>query len=427
MLSLADLLREKGYTTAAFTPMRFLRGVSKGFDHLPLKEYHSAPGLLRRASKWLANRPEGEKLFVWVHLYDVHEWQVRGRRSEDDYWWMKNEEPTRKQLWKYLQQENGLRDTEKWERSTLLDRHHRYDAQIRWVDRELGRFFESQNAARPASPTARIVTADHSEGLGNHGIPGHGREVYREQLHVPLIFHFTAGSVEQGRRIDTRVRLVDLGPTIADLVGGDFENRVTEMVGTSLLPLLKGTGEWQESPIFAQRRPPDRKRLDQGWPPGDVYSLQLKNKKVIVPVGDLELYDLATDPFELNNLFEAEPELAQRLCLAAERRFRVLSQHGRSVSGGEIPEEVCEELKALGYLASVRSAPCRFPVYIDRRPRAIRPSTSGSPGEPSARSGRQPTLSSGTLCARSRSHTRCSAPDSSCSSPGGTPQLGRTS
>ena len=192
------------------------------------------------------------------------------------------------------------------------------------------------------------------------------------------------------------------------------------MVGTSLLPLLKETGKWQEPPIFAQR-PPDRKRLDQGWPPGDVYSLQLKNKKVIVrTVGDLELYDLATDPFELNNLFEAEPELA-------ERRFRVLSQHGRSVPGGEIPEEVREELKALGYLASVRSAPCRFSVYIDRRPRAIRPSTSGSPGEPSARSGRQPTLSSGTLCARSRSHTRCSAPDSSCSSPGGTPRLGRTS
>ena len=113
ILSLAEVLKEKGYNTAAFTPLRFLRGVSQGFDHFPLNKYDSAPGILRRASEWLAARPAGEKLFLWVHLYDVHEWQAAGRRSEDDHRWMRDEEPTREHLWTYLQQKNGLRPTKK--------------------------------------------------------------------------------------------------------------------------------------------------------------------------------------------------------------------------------------------------------------------------------------------------------------------------
>jgi len=352
VLSLAEVMKEMGYTTSAFTGAGFLRGVSQGFDHFErAQRYVTAPDVLRQAGEWLAKRPAQEKLFVWIHLYDVHEWIAGERRSDDDYRWMRDEDPTRERLWEYLQQENGLRPTKQWGRAILLDWHHRYDAQIRWVDRELGRFFEAQNASGLGASTAWIVTSDHGEGLGNHETKQHGIEVYREQLRIPLIFHFTAGSIEQGRRVDARVRLVDLGPTLADLVGGDFENQVLPVAGTSLLPLLEGNGAWHEPPIFAQRRPVDKRRLRWGWPPGDVYSLQLANQKIIVrTAGESELYDLATDPFESDNLFEVDVESSERLRRAAERRFKALTAQGRSVSGGEIQQEYRAELEALGYL-----------------------------------------------------------------------------
>ncbi len=73
-----------------------------------------------------------------------------------------------------------------------------------------------------------LVTADHGEALYEHGHVGHIRQLYRESIWIPLIVRFPRGSRLEGRRIHGMVSLIDLAPTIADLLGLPERNRARQ-------------------------------------------------------------------------------------------------------------------------------------------------------------------------------------------------------
>lgn len=94
----------------------------------------------------------------------------------------------------------------------------RYDGAIAYMDHEVGRTLEALRTRGILDNTVVIITSDHGEGFGEHGLHGHGNSLYRPELHVPLVIRYPA-RVPAARRVETPVSLRDLGATLFDLTG----------------------------------------------------------------------------------------------------------------------------------------------------------------------------------------------------------------
>jgi arylsulfatase A-like enzyme len=352
VITLARIYRELGYRTAAFSTVSFLRGLRAGFDEFSSeRRFHPAAEILAKALAWVRGQDAGDRLFVWIHLYDVHQWS---KESQVDRAALKTLKETSgelrgEQLLDYLRREHGTEFEPG--RGKVLSAVNRYDAQILSVDRALADFFAAVEAEGLGREALWAVTSDHGEGLGNHDYMGHGKTLYAEQIRVPLLLHFSDGRYPP-RRVGGLVQLVDLGATLAELAGASFDGQVIPAAGRSLRPLLADPGRvWDAQTVYAERRPADEQRLAEGWPPGDVVALRTARYKLIVySEGDDEIYDLEGDPFELRNLIDDPPPEKDRLLEGLLRRHRAMKEEGERLGTGEINPEYIEELKALGYL-----------------------------------------------------------------------------
>jgi len=169
--------------------------------------------------------------------------------------------------------------------------NERYDAAVKRVDDDLRTLLEWQSKRSGLDNTIVVITADHGEELAEHDGFGHARTLYEEVLRVPLIISLPS-SVQ--RVVDQRVSIVDLAPTLREIVGLDPAERSD---GISLVPLLDGQSR-AHPPIYAENFLSSRsKAVVWGeWKlifttPGNVY----------------ELYDLRADPHERQNLVDAQP------------------------------------------------------------------------------------------------------------------------
>ncbi len=353
LLTIAELLSQQGYRTAAFTPVRFLNGLSAGFDLFGSSEkYEPAEAVLTRAFEWLEKTSVETKSFVWIHLYDVHEWRVPKRLHRTSVRWVReNATLQRGELQAWLRANHGVpRDLGDLGPS-ILRSINRYDGQLYAVDEALENFFGKVRALGFADEAIWLFTSDHGEGLGNHHQMGHGRYIYDEEIRVPLLVHSPDGRFKPAR-VGPMVRLVDVAPMIADLVGADMMEQPIPVVGQSLVPLLRDPrAKWTVNEAFSQRRPADQRRIDTGWVPGDVFATRSRTRKLIInPGGPCELYDLLADPFEIDNICRStDPEIAALISIQSDR-FEFMKSQSEAVRSGSASPDVIEELKALGYL-----------------------------------------------------------------------------
>jgi choline-sulfatase len=169
----------------------------------------------------------------------------------------------------------------------------KYDYEIAYVDLWLKKLFASLDQLGLANDTAVVVMADHGEAFGEHKIFFHGQDLFDEQLRVPLIIAIPG---QTPRVFEDQVSLVDVGPTLLDLVGAPIP---PSFRGKSLLPRIRGD-ERTPRPIFSELMPAT------AWP--HHASMMVDGKyKVIHRISDRrwEMYDLAADPGEHHNLVEA--------------------------------------------------------------------------------------------------------------------------
>jgi arylsulfatase A-like enzyme len=134
------------------------------------------------------------------------------------------------------------------------------------------------------------VSADHGEAFGEHATFQHTKTLYDELVRVPLLVR---GPGVAPRAIDTRVGLVDLGPTILDLFGVETP---ASFEGQSLVPLLKGGAPALDRPLVAEGRLRRAMYLPDG-----LKVIEDDRRKTV------EVYDLGRDPGELDNLFDRDP------------------------------------------------------------------------------------------------------------------------
>jgi arylsulfatase A-like enzyme len=174
----------------------------------------------------------------------------------------------------------------------------RYVREVALVDKEIGRLREHLRKSGLDQNTILIISADHGEGFGEHGTYAHALNVYEEAVHVPLIVHVPG---VPAREISEPVSVMDVGPTLLDLFGVPIPG---SYMGESLLPLIAGESKKLTRPVAV-----DSGRRLQAFYLED-------GKKVIFDLNQrtTEVYDLKSDPGELQNLADSgAPGIAEAI------------------------------------------------------------------------------------------------------------------
>jgi len=245
-------------------------GVGRGFKEeiKTRRDYGYARDLMARLIERLERKNQGP-LFVYAHFIDTHAPYTRGGR------------------------EGSPRE--------------RYIAEVATVDRELGRLRRFLDAKGLSRRVVLIVSADHGEAFGEHGMRYHARSVYEELLHIPLMLQIPGAGA---RDVDVPVTLLDLGPTLLDMFD---EPTPAHFMGESLLPLAAGHDEELTRPIAADAG----RRIQAFYAP--------EHKKVIFDLRrkTTEVYDLARDPKESRNLVDERNESVVSAVTAARYFFQV--------------------------------------------------------------------------------------------------------
>ena len=221
----------------------------------------------------------------------------------------------------------------------------RYIAEVESVDERIGYVLRLLKHKGLLETTYFVFTSDHGEQFGEHDQFGHGLFYYEDLVRVPLII--AGPELPAGKRVQTTVSLLDLMPTLKDLLGLKYND---DMQGSSFKKLIFDEPAQNKPLYFVDVREHDR--VD-GLLAGGVKLINLRN-------GGLELFDLTADPAELNNLATSNPEKVQSLMSLIEplradnlRRQTVNLQGLDSLSNDlseEDKAELLEKLKALGYI-----------------------------------------------------------------------------
>ncbi len=349
--TLPKRLQAAGYETAAF-----LSNMCKA-NHQGWNQFACSGGedgkTVRRALAWAESRSPTQPYFLWVHLFGAHGPYYNGgdlgERLDPGY-----QGPVGPRKW---QLDRIMRD-----RVPLSERDVRhldalYDAAVTGSDRLAGQLLDGLRAAGRLEKTVVVFLSDHGEELYDHnGYLYHACSVYQTTLHVPLGIA-APGLLPAGAAVPETVELLDVAPTLLALLGLP---PLAEKQGRSLLPRIEGRGGREEEegseprPAFSQHgAAPLYTVLAEGWKL--VYNPRGISPVCIpgappdhYPIGRTELYDLETDPGERTDLAAAEPARVTRLARLIRQRFAGVPNRARPQ---ELPEELREELKALGYVA----------------------------------------------------------------------------
>ena len=178
------------------------------------------------------------------------------------------------------------------------DAKGKYLSEVAFVDHHLGRIFETISGSPFAERTVIIISSDHGEAFGEHGMTRHGFELWEPLIRVPLIIYVPN---VKPHRIDMRRSLIDLVPTILDLMGvAPATNQRDDFVsGQSLGPeLFDASGGASESrPVFVD--------MSAGPNNAERQAYINWNLKLIASNGrPLGLYDLGADPEERHDLLD---------------------------------------------------------------------------------------------------------------------------
>ena len=347
-----QILRSNGYGTAAFIGAMVLDpgvglavGFDRGFDTYDAGFHQAQPGedryssmerrgseVVGRALGWLKDHPRGP-FFLWVHLYDAH----------DPY------DPPQPYKSKYAAAP--------------------YDGEIAYVDAQVGKFLDGLRSRGLYDGAVIAVMADHGEALGDHGEDFHGFFLYDETIHVPLAIKLPGAgptgknSTEKsaaGKRIERRVQLVDVLPTILQVAGVAVPK---EVQGESLLGLMTMTmtpatatapaestvsaaaPETPERPAYAETEYAHRA---YGW--SSLRALRT-GKYLYIDAPRRELYDQSADPKEEHNLLSTSAAVTGALAGQLDT-FLQNTSSGREAPKLVVDPEAQRKLAALGYVAT---------------------------------------------------------------------------
>ena len=332
--TVATALQKAGWKTAAVVGASVLSrdfGLDRGFDHYDDQmgrdrasgsgfPERSATAVTDSALAWLEEVEQ--PYLLWVHYYDPHAIYA----------------PPKPYLEKYLGQP--------------------YDGEIAYVDAELGRLLDRVAVRSDGDRTYVLVTSDHGEGLGEHGEADHSYLIYDADLRVPWI---VSGPGVSRARYDDVVSVTSLAPTVLGLAGRPPLER-TDV--EDLSPVLRGESRAskEESWAYAESL---AGRLDHGW--SALHGIR-SSEAHYLRSAEVELYEVGSDPQQLEDLGSSEAEAHRRVREKAAARLDGLLAEGLPLETVPIDAERRAQIEALGYLV-----PEALPEVVAINPRDALP------------------------------------------------------
>jgi len=365
-ITLAEVLKDAGYQTAAFTDggrVSSAYGFAQGFDI-----YNDKGGRIKkinpRVIEWL-RKNHRKKFFLFIHTYDVH----APYNQPEPYSSMFVEDP---EAYSELRKGN-VRDCTKYLNRTGDSRPigALYEGGVRYVDSMLGRLFEEFDELGLNKNTIVVITSDHGESLGEHTHIGHDH-LYDNQLRVPLIMRVPG---YEHNVVSEPAQLIDLYPTVLgflgitppegiygiDLVptinyGFSFNNTRTRISENNMAKTIRVDDKYKlivndyerlgRSGLGNFKLQAERLRVM-----GGSHTLTINNKEYAVN----ELYDLDSDREEMHNIIDKNHAIADSL---AEALSQVIEQKNGTfdiLDTSIIEKEISnprlrEQLRKLGYI-----------------------------------------------------------------------------
>jgi arylsulfatase A-like enzyme len=365
-LTLPEFFKEQGYRTVGVVSNAVLAanlGWNTGFDEFQetwnggdfpddpqlFRSFITAPRVNDVALPLLRKHAKDESLFAWIHYSDPHAPYILpvGEKNpflDDAVYKGPGDRPIPKRLVNRGYTLEG--------RADLKYYVAQYDANVLVADRYIGKLIDELRSLGLLEDSLIVFAADHGEELGEHNSWfEHGPLPYNTTGHVPLFF--VMDGLAAGRRIDRPVELIDIYPTLRDAVAPD--RQIEGLEGHSLWPFLRPGKVAAKDDFFR------RAFLEAGHHPNLYHTVQEGTWKLVFnsggkhsraadsPTGGFELYDLAADPMEMNNLAATRTEEVRRL----RRDLVEWMKKTRSMGDeDEVNGETERALKALGYVGN---------------------------------------------------------------------------
>lgn len=196
-----------------------------------------------------------------------------------------------------------------------------YYAMIELIDSQLGRIIDHLESIDELQNTIIIFSSDHGELLGDHGLMYKGCRFFEGLVHVPLIF--SGPAIQKGMRSNALVELIDIAPTLLDLVGAATPDRMQGRAFTGILQGTSQTPDKHKDTVFCDFND----SVGYSPVPDDTQASMTfdgRYKLILYHSHDIgELFDLATDPGEFENLFyeDTHRDLRDKFILRHANRF----------------------------------------------------------------------------------------------------------
>ena len=348
---LPEILSREGYRTNGIVSGPLLSqsfGFERGFHvYHAFHDETRAPDLADEALEML-RRGRGQPQFLFLHFFDAHWPYWPGDELNTLFGPLSND--TSGLLNKVRNQIPPASDREVQHMMDL------YDAEIAYLDREVGRLLDELKKTGMYESSLILVTSDHGEAFLEHGFWEHGQTLYQEMVHVPLLVKWPGKPAPQ--RLTGLVSQTDLFPTILEAAG--IERTESAYAGIPLRRFEErrdSTGREVVLELTWDPLPDRPARMLVAWR-GErtkyIASFEAPTVDALysAPIASEELFDLIHDPGETKNLAREEEG-----AVAANRR-KVLAylEHARELRATrtgqevEMDEELRKRLEILGYI-----------------------------------------------------------------------------
>jgi len=337
MLVLAEILKRRGYATGAFVskPRLLENGLGQGFDAQDVDGLR--PGIETNvgAKQWMSQQTK--PFFLWIHYFDAHSPYRLSTYAKQGFARQAYAGPyiqgaSIHQFYKFGQEIPAT--PEETDAIRTL-----YDGEVRAVDQAFDDLWKAVERFQDADNTIVVVVADHGQMLGEHDRVGHGFYLWNEVLWIPLFIR-VPGQCEGGR-VSTRVGIVDVFPTVLELLGIDAP---TKPEGRSLAPVFAGKS-LPPGTYFAECRALGNTKI-RTEEEANAVAIFNGHTKGVLKAETFTAYDVSADPDEQHPISEERQSLRHRRLRARLEQYRPTFDN----EIGPLSPEERQHLEALGYI-----------------------------------------------------------------------------
>ena len=327
--TLPQMLRKKGYSTGFISAHGSLSKFNRGFDFFVDISSAKADGITKKAILWIEKNKKNP-FFLWLHYMDTHS----------------------KSYCSIPIEERSVRDLSK---KDIEEGYLRYDMAINYVDAQFKLLLERLKDLGMYRNTLIILTADHGEAMGEHSYYFlHGGTLWDSLIKVPLILSYPT-RFKESKIINQQVQFIDIVPTILEMLKIKIPGY---MEGKSFLSLIQGLKAQIMRYAFSEVREniedefgnPYTSTGEWSYTKFSIRGNDYKLMRTLDSHGErYQLYNLKTDPQELNNLVEIEKEQFEFLKAKLEEWMNRPKPDITPLTKS-LDEDTKDRLRSLGYL-----------------------------------------------------------------------------